>query len=81
MDKAEQLEFAVDAQLKEVREVMFEGWATGSDNVEFTACLIRAAYARGLTDALFYPDDVSKWAKELGYDLLDPKLERPGFIR
>lgn len=83
MRKVEKLELAIDAQLEEIRKEMFEGWAKGSDNLEFVASLVRAAYGRGLTDAILYRSEVIEWARDLGFNLTNIKqLKEPsGFPR
>lgn len=66
-ERIDGLERAIDEKLLELRETMFEGWATGHDDIEFVGMLIRAAYGKGITDSLTEPAKMRKWVKELGY--------------
>lgn len=67
IQKIERVELDIDTFLANIRKEMFEGWATGSDNIEFVASLIRAAYGKGMSDALNEPDKMRRWVEEHGY--------------
>lgn len=66
------LEKEIDEYLVELRKELFEGWANGADCVEFVETLIRAAYAKGIHDALRNPEHFKEWIVSHGYTLPKP---------
>lgn len=61
------VELGIDERLIELREMMFEGWARGSDDIEFVGALLRTAYAKGMVDSLVSPAESRRFLRQHGY--------------
>lgn len=57
----------IDTRMSELRAEMFEGLAICDDLVAFVAALLRAAYGKGLIDALTDPKDARAFCRRHGF--------------
>lgn len=65
--KIQVLEADIDKQIERVRDEMFQAYAVDLCDIGFVAALMRAAYGKGLVDALEDPEGAHTFIARHGY--------------